>query len=329
MKRMRFLPAQPSAFVFAAASLVAITCGGCDSKRPPVAFMTGMVETTEIDVSAKVPGRILELRVHEGARVKAGDTIALLESRELDAKVGQARGALAAARAKLTLANTGLRPQEKDGAEKLYRQAKAQADLMEKTWTRVQKLSSDSVLSPQERDQVEAQYVAAEETMEAAKSKLSMAQEGSRIEDRAAAAALVAQAEQAQAEALAWRDERVLASPIAGEVAKKIVNRGEVVGAGAPVVTLVDLRDAWVVLSIKETDMNRFRMGAAFAGLVPALGDTVVPLTVDYIAPMGEFATWRPTSQKGGFDIKTFEVHLRPVAPVNGLRAGMSVNVRM
>jgi HlyD family secretion protein len=307
--------------------LTILIVSGCKPGTESPVFMTGMVETTEIDVAAKVPGRIAELRVREGDPVRAGDTIALLESRELDAKVGQARGALDAARAKSAMANRGLRPQEKDAAEKLFQQAKAQADLMEKTWTRIQKLSQDSVVSPQERDQVEAQYIAARENMAAAQAKLSMAREGSRIEDRAAAVAFVNQAEQAYGEAIAWRDERVLVSPVAGEVAKKILNRGEMAGAGAPVVTVVDPHDVWVVLTVKETDMNRFRMGAAFSGRVPALADTAIALTVAYIAPMGEFASWRPTSQKGGFDIKTFEVHLRPVSYVNGLRAGMSVNV--
>ncbi len=308
--------------------ILAAIFGGCKDSRKPL-IMTGMIETSQIDVAAKVPGHIDELRVHEGDAVKQGDTLAVLESRELDAKVGQADAALAAAQAKLSMAKTGLRPQEKDAAQRLYEQAKAQSDLAEKTWARVQKLSADSVISIQERDQVEAQYLAAKEAMEAAKSRMSLAQEGSRAEDRIAAQALVTQAAQAKAEASAWFDERILTSPINGEVAMHIANCGEMVGAGAPILTLTDPADVWLVVNVKETQMKSFRMGTQMRGRVPALGDSLVNFRVSYIAALGDFASWRPTSQKGGFDVKTFEIHLRPLQNISGLRAGMSVNLEL
>jgi HlyD family secretion protein len=298
-----------------------------DRSAPAPVIMTAMAETAEIDVAAKIPGRIAQVRFGEGAFVKKGDTLAILESRELDAKVGQAQAALRAAKARLTMANTGLRPQEKEGAEKLYLQAKAQADLMEKTWTRVKKLSDDSIVSRQERDQVEAQFVATREAMSAAEAKLSLAREGSRIEDREAAAALVAQAQAACAEVEAWSSERTVTAPVNGEVAKQIMREGEIVGAGAPILTIIDIKDVWIVLTVKETELSPFRMGSPFNARIPALGDTLCPFRVSYLAPMGDFATWRPTSQKGGFDQKTFEVHLRPAQPIDGLRAGMSVNI--
>jgi len=59
----------------------------------------------------------------------------------------------------------------------------------------------------------------------------------------------------------------------------------------------------------------------------PALGNEEVALTVTFVAPQGDFATWRSTSAQGGFDLKTFEMRARPVAPVAGLRPGMSAIV--
>ena len=96
--------------------LVCLALVSCSQKNSVAraALMTGMVETAEIDVAAKVPGRIAQLRVDEGQTVRQGDTIAILESRQFDAKVGQALGGLSAARAKLAMAQNGLRPQEKD-----------------------------------------------------------------------------------------------------------------------------------------------------------------------------------------------------------------------
>lgn len=288
-----------------------------------------MVETTEIDIAAKIPGRLGNVTVREGAHVSKGDTLAQLDSREIDAKVGQARAAVTMAQSKLTLAKNGLRPQEKDAAEKLFLQAKAQADLMKKTWNRIKRLAADSIISSQERDQVEAQYISAQEVMSATKAKLSMAREGARSEDLAAATALVDQAQQARAEVVAWQDEKVVKSPIDGEIARLVMHCGEIVGAGTPIMTVIDPQDTWVTLMVKETDLSRFRMGTVFTGRVPALGDTTVSFVVTFIAPAGDFATWRPTNQKNGFDIKTFEVHLRLQSPVEMLRAGMSVNVSL
>ena len=125
--------------------------------------------------------------------------------------------------------------------------------------------------------------------MEAARSKLSLANEGSRSEDRTAAQALASQAEQSYQEALAWRDERVLTSPVDGEIFQRIANCGEVVNAGAPVVTVINTANVWVVLNVKETLLNKFRQKALFTGTVPALGDTALCFSVTRIAPMGEF----------------------------------------
>ena len=104
---------------------------------------------------------------------------------------------------------------------------------------------------------------------------------------------------------------------------------GEIVAAGAPIVTIVDPYDQWLIVQVRETDMNHFRKGMTVTGNIPALGDTAVPFSVVVIAPMGDFATWRPTHQKGEFDVRTFEVRLRPDRPLADLRAGMSVNITL
>ncbi len=65
--------------------------------------------------------------------------------------------------------------------------------------------------------------------------------------------------------------------------------------------------------------------GTAFNGVVRALGSYLHPFCVCYIAPMADFANWKPTNQKGEYDLKTFEVRLRSVQPIDGVRPGMTV----
>ncbi|MNN93498.1 hypothetical protein D3C81_2119600 [compost metagenome] len=60
-------------------------------------------------------------------------------------------------------------------------------------------------------------------------------------------------------------------------------------------------------------------------GDIPALNRKGVAFRVNFISPQGDFATWRATRQSRGYDVRSFEVHAKPVAPVEGLRPGMSV----
>ena len=122
----------------------------------------------------------------------------------------------------------------------------------------------------------------------------------------------------------AYLDETKVASPAAGEVYRRNVEPGEIVPAGFPIVTLVDLSDVWVTFQVREDRLEKLKMGAKVPARFPALGNEEVPLTVSFVAPQGDFATWRATSAQGGFDLKTFEVRAKPAKAVSGLRPGMS-----
>lgn len=290
-------------------------------------IITGVVETATIDVASKIPGRIDSLLVNEGDIVHKGQVLARLESKEMDAKLEQARGLMDAAKSKMSMAHNGARPEEKEAAEKLYRQAQAQYDLASKTWKRIQSLYKDEVISAQEKDQVEFQYKAATEQMEAAKARLDMARNGARPEEIAAAEALYHQAENGFMEATAYYQELELKSPIDGEISKRITDPGEIIASGYPLFSVINPKDNWVVLQVREDKLAAIRKGAELQARVPALGNEKFTFEVTYIAPMAEFATWKATNQKGDFDLKTFEVHLRSKNSISGLRAGMTVNV--
>lgn len=285
----------------------------------------GIAETRHIDVASKIPGRIGLLSVKEGDYLSRGQIVAVLESKEMNAKVEQARGAMNAAKAKMMMAKNGLRPKELEAALKQYLQAKAQAELLEKTYNRVMKLFKDSTISSQEKDQAEAQYISAREQMEAAKARYEMATEGARSEEREAAQSLFYQAENVFSEANAYAEELEIKSPVNGEVEKIISDPGELVASGYPVITIIDTSEIWIIVQIKENMMSKFTKGAEFKGKIPALANQEYSFKVNYISPMADFATWRPTNQKGEFDIRTFEVHLRPVSKIKDFRAGMTV----
>ena len=288
--------------------------------------LTGLVETNEIDVSSKIPGRIDKLLVTEGDMVHKGDTLIILESKEFDAKLGQGKGLVGAALSKYQMATNGARPEEIDAAKNLYLQASEQYNLAQKTNNRVQKLFKDEVVSAQERDQAEAQFNGAKAQMDAAKDRYDMAKKGARVEEIAGAKALYEQAEGAYSEIDAYHKELYIKSPVAGEVYKKLNDAGEIISAGYPVITIVDPNDYYVTFNVKEDLLPRFKNGATVQVEIPAL-DKKVDMKIYYIAAMADYATWKATHEKGSFDLKTFEVRVKPENKIDGLRPGMTIRV--
>ena len=141
-----------------------------------------------------------------------------------------------------------------------------------------------------------------------------------------AAAALVDQASGAVSEVESYISDAMQYSPIDGEVSSVIAEKGELIGSGYPVITLLDMNDLWITFNIKEDLLPKIRIGSVLKAYVPGLGGAI-ELKVDYIAVQAEYATWSATRTKGDFDIRTFEVKARPVAKVDGLRPGMTVTV--
>lgn len=297
--------------------------------NPSKEYITGVVETTEIDVASKIPGRIDSVFVSEGDKVEKGQILATLESKEINAKVEQARGAMMAAQARMIMAKNGARPEEKEAVEKQYLAAKHQFELADKTFGRIQQVFKDSVISVQEKDQVEFQFKAAKEQLEAAYAKYKMVIKGARYEDIDAAEGIFHQAMNALNEALAYQAETKLISPIKGEVFKRVSDPGEIIGSGYPILTLIDPNDVWVVIQLREDKMTKFKKDMIINGIIPALGNSEYKFKITYIAAMADFATWKATNQKGDFDLKTFELHLRPIKPIDGLRAGMTVRFEL
>jgi HlyD family secretion protein len=312
--------------IIAIAGIIILISAGNDNSSM---MITGVVEASDVDVSSKIPGRLDSVYFKEGDIIKKGDIIAKLESKEMDAKVGQARGLYETAEFKYKMTQNGARPEEKSAVEKQYLQAKYQFDLADKTWKRMMSLYKDSLLSAQEKDQYEFQFKAAKEQMEAAKAKYDMVLSGARFEEVKMAEGLFHQGENGLNEALAYAQELYLKSPIDGELQKKISDVGEIISAGYPVFTIINPDDIWVTIQIKEDLMSKISKGKAFTGAVPALGNKEFQFDVSYISPMGDFANWKPTNQKGDFDIKTFEVRLRSKNKIEGLRSGMSVNIKL
>ena len=205
--------------------------------------------------------------------------------------------------------------------------AQAAAELAQTSYRRVQSLYDQGLVSAQKRDEAHTNWRASAAQAEAAQAQYDMAASGARAEDKAAAAAQARQVDGVIAEVQAAEAETQLRSPVGGEVAKVLAKEGELSPQGVAVVTVVDLRDQWVVLNVREDQLQRFALKSRFTGRLPALGGREAEFEVTYLGVLPDFATWRTTRGSQGFDARTFEVRARPAAPIDGARPGMSVVV--
>ncbi len=295
--------------------------------RPEPITLQGQTEATEVRVSGKVPGRIEKFYVSEGMTVKKGDTLVILYSPELNAKLFQAISAEDAANAQNQKALKGARAEQIAGAYELWQKAEVGVKLAEKTYKRLQNMFDEGVVSAQKRDEAEANYQAAVATAKAAKSQYDMAVNGAEKEDKLAALAMVNRAKGAVSEVESYMSETKLVAPIDGEISDIFPKRGELVGSGAPIMNIVDLTDMWVVFNIREDLLTKIKMGKELEAYIPALGNKAVKLKVNYIKAMANYATFKATKTTGGFDVKSFEVRAIPATPIDGLRPGMSLMV--
>lgn len=301
--------------------------GFWQASRPVPVSIQGQMEAQETDVAPKVTARIAEILVKEGDRLSVGSPLLRLDSPEVSAKLAQATAAQEAARAVEAKAQAGARPQEIEMARLNWQRAVAAAQLAERSFARVDGLAREGLVAAQKRDEAEANHRAARDQALAAKAQYDLARAGARPEDRSAASAQVRQVAGVLAEVQAAQAETELKSPVAGEVAKVLARVGELSPQGVPVVTVVNLQDQWVVLNVREDMLSRFALGAEFEGRLPALAQRSVRFKVFHSAALPDFATWRATRADQGFDARTFEVKARPLAPIEGMRPGMSVLV--
>ena len=284
----------------------------------------GEMEVEEYRVSGKVPGRILELRVKEGDIVKAGDTLAIIEAPEVEAKMVQAQSAADAAQAMEQMTKNGVRKEQVQAAAQLLEQAKAGLEIAEKSYNRMKILFEEEVISAQKYDEAEAMYKSAQAQVKAAQSQYEMAVNGARAEEKRAASATVGQARGAMQEVNSYIRETVQIAQIAGEVTDVYPKVGELVGTGTPIMSIAVLDDQWATFNIREDHLKDIKVGAELTVHIPAL-DKETKMKVTSVKDKGSFAVWKATKASGQYDQKTFEVKARPTEKIADVRPGMSV----
>jgi multidrug resistance efflux pump len=317
--------------------------------RPVPLVLTGVVTTHDVLVGPQVAGKLEQLLVVEGEEVRRDQLLAVMAPQELQAERTYATFSAAGVASQVREAEAALRFEQLQTAEQIRQaesnlasaeaqEAAAAADLENArlTFERADTLARQGVASTRELDEARTAHRAAQARLDALRKE---------AEARRAAVALArANAEQIavrrsqlqtnehlQAAAAAQRaraDVRLgyteLKAPIDGVVDVRAARVGEVVGAGQPIVTLVNPDDVWVRADLEESYVERVRLGDHLTIRLPSGAE--MDGVVFYRGVDASFATQRDVSRTKR-DIKTFEIRLRADNSDRRLAVGMTAYV--
>ncbi|HEV8347400.1 MAG TPA: HlyD family efflux transporter periplasmic adaptor subunit [Vicinamibacterales bacterium] len=298
-------PKAPRIFLAAIALLAVpdVLVGGCAQKPPADRVrVSGQVEATDVQVAPPVGGTLLELRVGEGDRVKAGDMIAQLDTADARLALARVKAEQDHAQAQLRLLLAGARVEDIRQAEAQAaaagadaRAAEAELAAAEADVERFEALLASRSGSRKQRDDAVTRRDVARQRVEGGRDRVRAAREtvsrlraGARREDVDAARARVAAAAAQIAVTEKSIADATVAAPISGIVSEQLADEGELLQPRAPLVVISDLDRAWANVYVDEPSVPRLRLGQRATVFTDA-GGPGIPGTVSYISSKAEF----------------------------------------
>lgn len=253
----------------------------------------GRIEAVETHVAAKTAGRLKEILVREGDFVSAGQPVALMDTRSLEAEREQMQAQLRQAEAAVATANSQLaqRKSEKVAAEALVAQRQAEVEAVRRRAARITELAGRGVASQQEADDARAAVDSATAALSAAHAQVAATE--------AAITTAQSQIRNAEAAAEAGRaavvriqteiDDNTLTAPCDGRVQYIVARAGEVIGAGGRVLNVVDLDDVYMTFFLPTAVAGRLAIGADARIMLDAAPERVIPAYVSFVSDVAQF----------------------------------------
>ena len=276
-------------------------------KNPAFASGNGRLEATEINIAAKLAGKIEQLLVDEGDYVKGGQTLVQMQINTLTAELEQANAQIKVKEAELEQAKAQLQVEEASLAAANASLASAKSALAAKTSTynnaksryeRSKELMEKDVTSRQTFENDEALYQSAAADVDSAKADIQSVEasiksvEATIVSDKAAIVKAEAAITAAKADAdriQADIDDSTLTAPLDGRIQYRIAEVGEVLSSGGRVLNLVDLTDVYLTFFVPEEVAGKIALGADARIVVDAMDDVAIPASISYVASVAQF----------------------------------------
>lgn len=310
--------------------LLTVTALVCVATTPPAsgqnaeaAAISGMVRQTEIRIAPETTGRLATVAVTPKQHVHKGDLVAVLDNPELTAAVGEAKAAMASAKAERDHVYSGVRAEQVAIAAQAVETAKANLMLAQQQYDRAVALAGKQFASKQTLDESMASLAKAKADLDLKEAQAAEAAAGPTAEERAVADAQVGLAEATLAVLQSRLDKTKLVAPADGTIGIRVAEPGEIIGPGKPVMTLDVDGQTWFAFTIREDELRDVAVGQTVT--LMAQGERQIDARVTELRPLGEFATWRAARAVGDHDLNSFRLRLDPSGDVEGLEPGMTV----
>ena len=258
-----------------------------------IASGNGRLEATEVDVAAKMPGRIREILVDEGDTVKAGQILARIDVDALQAQRAQAEAQAQSALAAVQSAQAQVAQtlSQRAAIVAQLRQREAELGAAKRHLNRSATLAAEGATPRQEQEDDRTRLEAAQAAVEAAQAQVA-AIDATVTTARSQVTSARAQVEAAQASIRrldADISDALLRAPLSGRVQYRIAEPGEVVGAGGKILNLVDLSDVYLTFFLPEVAVGRIGIGDEARIILDTAPDWVIPARITFVADVAQF----------------------------------------
>jgi HlyD family secretion protein len=311
--------------------------------------LIGTVDANEVLVSAKIAGRIQTLTVDEGQEVKAGQLIAVIESDDLQAARNAAEATVSSQKSKLnetveterqtrgeTTSQTANAEAQVQASKASLAQAQANLEHQKADTNRTVALAQQGIMSAQARDEAATSLQASQAAVETARHNVVAAEASlrqARAHELATAVAartvdstrgLVHNASALADQAKVQQGYSQVFAPVSGRVNVRATRQGEVVTAGATIVTIMDLTQTWVYAPLPETQADAVQLGDSLRIVMPS-GAAIQGKIINKAA-QADFATQRDVSARKR-DIKTIQLKMLIDNPGERFVPGMTAEI--
>ncbi|MGE5553499.1 MAG: HlyD family secretion protein [Betaproteobacteria bacterium] len=317
----------PLALAAVGGLIVAVWIGARAGRDDGVLTTSGTIEATDVPVAAEVAGKVAEVLVEEGQRVRPGAALVKLDTAALELQVEQAEAALKVAEAKLAEARVGPRAAQVRQAEELARQATAALEGARKNYETVKRLYEQGVAPKVQLDAATTQLDTAVAQARAAQAQADLVRQGATAEQLRQLEAAVAQASAAARLARFNLERATVKAPVGGVVVRRLVEPGALIAPGSPLLILSDLEDLWLKVYVPESQLNQVRLGMQVGVQVDPYPERRFRARVVHINDQAEF-TPRNVQVKKERATTVYAVKLRLLEGLRGeLKPGMPADV--
>ena len=273
----------------ALAAILAATACGRDAAQDDVTHLNGRIEAVTVDLGPKVTGRVTEVLVREGDRVKAGDLLVRVDLGETRVAVEREQAGARAAEARAQDLQAGSRAAEIGVAEAEVADRQAAVALAMKEAQRQSALASEGVVAARDRDQARTELERERAALSVSEERLALAREGFRPQQTAAARAEAERATAVLEQSVVVAKEGEIRAPADGVIVHRLAEPGQLVGPGQPAITMAFADRLYVRTFIPETRLGKVKMGAAATVTVDAFPGREFAAHITEISPEAEF----------------------------------------